>query len=166
MLKSYFKLALRNIIGSGSNSLINVSGLALGITCAVLIFSLVSYHLSFDNFHHDSDRIFRFVTEQHRDEVSYVGSVPPAFGKAFREDYTYAEKVARLCTAHEALISIEHNGNLKKFVDDAAFADAEFFEIFNFPLLHGNIVSALTAPRTAIITERIARKFFGDAACF
>src|SRR5688572_14516252 len=87
MLKSYLKLAVRNIIRSASYSTINISGLALGITCALLIFSLVTYHLNFDNFHTDSDRIYRFVTEQHRDQVSYVGSVPPAFGKAFREDY-------------------------------------------------------------------------------
>src|SRR5688500_2942246 len=162
MLKSHFKVALRNIIGSGSNSLINVSGLALGIACALLIFSLVTYHLSFDNFHNDANRIFRFVTEQHRDQVSYVGSVPPAFGKAFREDYTYAENVARLCTAHEALISFELGGSLKKFEEDAAFADPEFFQIFNFPLVQGNDAVALTAPHTAILTERMAKKFFGN----
>src|SRR5688572_11812061 len=105
MLKSYLKLAIRNIGRSASYSVINVSGLALGITCALLIFSLVTYHLDFDNFHDDASRIYRFVTEQHRDQVTYAGSVPPAFGKAFREDYTFGEKVARLCTAREVIIS-------------------------------------------------------------
>lgn len=105
MLKSYLKLALRNIVRSTSNAVINISGLALGITCTLLIFSLVTYHLSFDNFHNNSDRIYRFVTEQHREQVTYQGSVPPAFGKVFRDDYTYGEKVARLCTAEEVLIS-------------------------------------------------------------
>jgi putative ABC transport system permease protein len=162
MLKSYLTLAFRNVVRSASYSVINVSGLALGITCALLIFSLVTYHLNFDNFHSDSDRIYRFVTEQHRDEVSYVGSVPPPFGKTFREDYTYAEKVARLCTAHEALVSIQQGNDLKKFTEDAAFADPEFFDVFNFPLIAGNSSKMLTDPNTAIISQRMAKKFFGN----
>jgi putative ABC transport system permease protein len=162
MLKSYLKLALRNIIRSASYSIINVSGLALGIMCALLIFSLVTYHLNFEDFHNDAGRIYRFVTEQHRDEVSYSSSVPPAFGKTFRDDYTYAEKIARLYTVHEALISIEDGSDLKKFTENAAFADPEFFEVFNFPLVSGTHAKILTEPNTAIITERIAKKFFGD----
>jgi putative ABC transport system permease protein len=162
MLKSYLKLAVRNIIRSASYSVINVSGLALGITCALLIFSLVSYHLNFDNFHNDTDRIYRFVTEQHRDQVSYVISVPPAFGKTFLNDYTYAEKIARLCTVHESLVGFHQGGELKKFTQDVAFADPEFFEVFNFPLVSGNKSKVLIDPNTAIITERVAKKFFGD----
>jgi putative ABC transport system permease protein len=162
MLKSNFILALRNILRNASNSIINISGLALGITCALLIFSLVTYHLNFDGFHNDSDRIYRFVTEQHRDEVSYVSSVPPPFGKTFRQDYAYAEKVARLCTIHDALISFEEGNTLKKFTDNAAFADPEFFEIFNFPFVSGNSPKVLAEPNAAVITERIAKKYFGD----
>ncbi|HTE30876.1 MAG TPA: ABC transporter permease [Chryseolinea sp.] len=162
MLKSYLKLAFRNISRSASYSIINVSGLALGITCALLIFSLVTYHLNFDDFHSDSERIYRFVTEQHRDQVTYVGSVPPAFGKAFRDDYTYGEKVARLYTAHDALISVEHGNDLIKFTENAAFADPEFFDIFNFPLLSGGSSKVLTDPNTAILTQGMAKKLFGD----
>src|SRR5688572_23879127 len=114
MLKNYLKIAVRNLTRSASYSVINVSGLALGITCTLLIFSLVSYHLSFDNFHRDSDRIYRFVTEQHRDQVSYDGSVPPAFGKAFRDDYTYGEQVARLFTTRDVLVSFYHGNDLRK----------------------------------------------------
>jgi putative ABC transport system permease protein len=162
MLKSYLKLALRNILRSASYSTINVSGLALGITCALLIFSLVSYHLNFDDFHNDSDHIYRFVTEQHRDQVSYTGSVPPAFGKVFSEDYTYGEKVVRLCTARGSLISFERDNDLKKFVQAAAFADPHFFTVFNFPLIAGNAGNALTEPNTAIITQQVSKKFFGS----
>ena len=162
MLKSYLILAFRNITRYASYASINVSGLALGITCALLIFSLVAYHLTFDKFHSDSDRIYRFVTEQHRDHVTYVRSVPPAFGKTFRDSYTFAEKVAHVCTLYESLVSFEDEGDLKKFTEHVAFADPEFFDIFNFPLLSGNKSKVLSDPNTAIITERIARKFFGD----
>jgi putative ABC transport system permease protein len=162
MLENYLKLALRNIMRAPTYSVINISGLALGITCALLIFSLVTYHLNFDNFHADSDRIYRFVTEQHRDQVTYAGSVPPAFGKTFRDDYTYAEKVARVCTAYESLINIEQGGELRKFTENAAFVDVEFFEIFNFPLVAGDIRKNLTEPNTCVITEAIAKKIFGN----
>lgn len=161
MLRSYLTLAFRNITRYAAYASINVSGLTLGITCAMLIFSLVAYHLNFDTFHSDSDRIYRFVTEQHRDNVSYVRSVPPAFGKTFRDTYTFAEKVARLCTTYESLISFEDGGQLKKFTETAAFADPEFFEIFNFPLASGSKNKVLTDPNTALITENMARKFFG-----
>jgi putative ABC transport system permease protein len=161
MLKSYLKLAFRNITRSASYSLVNISGLALGITCALLIFSLVSYHFNFDNFHSHADRIYRFVTEQHRDRISYAGSVPPAFGKTFRDDYTFGEKVARLFTTRDALITFEQGNGLKKFQEEVSFADPEFFSVFNFPLLSGDRKKLLTDPNTAIISERIAKKYFG-----
>ena len=132
MLRSNIILAFRNLVRNASNSLITTSGLGLGIACALLIFSLVTYHLNFDNFHHDSDRIYRFVTEEHRDEVTYVASVPPGFAKAFREDYAFGEKVARVAVAYEALITIQENNQANKFIENAVFAEPDFFEIFNF----------------------------------
>jgi predicted permease len=162
MLRNYFKIAFRNIARSLSYSVINVAGLTLGITCALLIFSLISYHFSFDNFHADADRIYRFVTEQHRDEVSHVGSVPPAFGQAFRNDYSFGEKVARVCTLTEQLVMIDEAGQQKKFKEEIAFSEPAFFEIFNLPLVEGQRRNALAEPHTAIITEKIAKKYFGD----
>src|SRR6478736_7638244 len=131
MLYNYLKISLRNLQRHTSYSIINILGLALGIACGLLIFSLVKHHLSFDDFHADSDRIYRIVTEQHRDQVSYTWGVPSPLGKVFREDYTYAEKVGRIYTFDEQLVSFEQNGQLKKFKDDVAFAEIEYFEIFN-----------------------------------
>ena len=164
MYKSYLKTAWRNIIAKKLYATINVSGLALGIACALLIFSITNYHLSFDRFHNNSDRIYRFVTEQHRDQVNYAGSVPPAFGKAFRNDYTFAEKVARLCTVTDQLITIEQGNETKKFQEEIAFAETDFFDIFNFPLLKGKADKALAEPNTAIVSERIAKKYFPQSA--
>jgi ABC-type antimicrobial peptide transport system permease subunit len=161
MYKNFLTTAWRNIIRKKSYALINVLGLALGISCAVLIFSLVNYHLSFDNFHNDSDRIYRCVTEEHRDQIDYEASVPPAFGKAFREDYTYSEKVARLCMQWDELITVENNGEIRKFNELISFAEPEFFDIFNFPLLSGDPNKILVEPNTAIIGKGIAEKYFG-----
>jgi predicted permease len=161
MIFNYLKIAARNITRSFSSTVINVCGLALGITCGVLLFSIIQYHLSFDNFHAKSDRIYRFVTEQHRDEISYTASVPPAFGKAFRDDYTFGEKVARICTLFESQVTVEQDGTSKKFKENVSFAESEFFEIFNFPVLTGQATNVLSEPNTAIVTERIAKKYFG-----
>lgn len=136
----------------------------MSMACGIVIFTLVKYHLSFDNFHKDSDRIYRFVTEQHRDDVSYAGSVPPAFGKAFRNDYAFAEKVARIVTRHDALINIDDGHDLKKYKEKEGIgmAEPEFFDIFNFPFLQGDKKTALTEPYTAVLTERLAKKYFGN----
>lgn len=162
MYKNYLTTAWRNILRRKSSAVINIFGLTLGISCALVIFSLVNYHLSFDNFHNDTDRIYRFVVEMHRDQIDYEPSVPPPFGKAFREDYTFGEQVARLCTQENELVSIEDKGESKKFNETISFAEPEFFEIFNFPLVNGNKGNILFDPNTAIITERIALKYFGD----
>ncbi len=162
MYKSYFKTAWRNITGKKTYAAINIAGLALGIACALLIFSLVSYHLDFDNFHNNSDRIYRFVTEAHRDHVSYSQSVPPPFGKAFRDDYTFGEKVARVCTLTDQLIAVEDGADFRKFKEEISFAEPEFFDIFNFPLVSGKRDNILSEPNTAVVSERIAKKYFGD----
>jgi putative ABC transport system permease protein len=162
MYKNYLITAWRNITRKKSSTAINAFGLTLGISCALVIFSLINYHLSFDNFHNNPERIYRFVTEEHRDQVDYEASVPPAFGKAFRDDYTFGEQVARLYTDGDALITFEERGENKKFSETISFAEPEFFKIFSFPLITGNPKTILVEPNTAIITKRISLKYFGD----
>ena len=163
MIKNYLKIALRNLYRNKAYTSINVWGLALGLTCGILIFSLVKYHLSFDNFHANSNRIYRFVTEQHRDEISYRPNVPNPFGKVFRDDYTFGEKVARIATFGPEMITIQSGNKIYKYKEEngVAFTESEFFDIFNYTLLHGNKKTALVEPNTAILTEKMARKYFG-----
>src|SRR5215204_6528517 len=106
MFKNYLKIAIRNLQRNKVYMLINIMGLGLGMTCGILIFSVVKHHLSFDTFHRNTDRIYRVVTEQHRDNIDYVGSVPNPLGKAFRNDYTFGEKVARIVTFNQQLVTI------------------------------------------------------------
>lgn len=164
MIRNYCKIALRVLFRNKTYSTLNILGLALSMTCGILIFTLVKYHLSFDNFHKDKDRIYRMVTEQHRDNTTYTGSVPPALGKAFRQDYDLAEKTARIATWEERQISVTSGTELKKFKekDGVAFAEPEYFDIFNYPLIRGSKQTILSDPNTAVITERTARKYFGN----
>lgn len=164
MYKSYLKIGWRNLLRNKSYSVINVAGLSLSISCCIFIFSLVKHHLSFDNFHENSDRIYRVVTELHRDVIGYRNNVPSPLGDFFRKDYTFGEKIARVYTNRDALITLRTNNEIAKFkeTEGIAFTETAFFEIFNFPLLHGKKEAVLLEPNAAILTERMAEKYFGD----
>ncbi|RYE17912.1 MAG: hypothetical protein EOP42_31525, partial [Sphingobacteriaceae bacterium] len=162
MIKNYFKIAWRNLRKNRAYALINVLGLSLGMACGILIFVLVKYHLSFDDFHKDKNRIYRIVTEFHEDGINYSPGVPSPLGKAFRNDYTFAEKTARVVQFKNSLIAIPGKQDDNKFKEEAgaAFAEPAFFDIFNFPLIQGDQRTALTEPNTAIITQNLAQKYF------
>lgn len=162
MIKHFIKIALRNLEHDKAYALINVICLALGITCALLIFTLVTYHLSFDTFHSKKDRIYRITTELHQQGISREGNAPQPMGKAFSSDFTFAEKVAMVYSESDWLVSIPSSEDDKRFEENIAFAEREFFDILDFPLKQGDKNTILTEPNTAIITQRMAEKFFGD----
>ncbi|GAB4031772.1 ABC transporter permease [Spirosoma gilvum] len=165
MIRNYLTIAFRNLTRNKAYTFINVAGLALGMTCGILLFTLITYHFSFDNFHANTDRIYRFVTEQHRETVSYSRSVPAPLGKVFRKDYNFGEKVARIATADDILITVQAGRDVHKYKEQegVAFTESEFFDIFNYPLLQGDKATVLKEPNTAILTERMAQKYFGDS---
>lgn len=165
MFRNYFSIARRNVYRNKVYSSINVLGLALGIACAILIFTVVRYHLSFDTFHSNKDRIYRITTELHQEgtnAITHDPNVPQPMGKAFGNDYAFAEKVAMIYSDTDWLVSVPSSRDNRKFTERVAFAEPEFFDIMDFPLIHGDKNIVLTEPNTAIITERIATKFFGD----
>lgn len=165
MLKNFIKIAWRNLWKNKGYAGINILGLSLGIACSVLIFTLVSYHLSFDNFHPDKYRIYRVVTEFHDEVADYSQGVPSPLGKTFRNDFDYAEKLARVIDYNNSLITFKNGNELKKFQEEKGivYAEPAFFDIFHFPLLLGNKATVLQLPGQALITEKLAKKYFGDA---
>lgn len=163
MIRNYIKIAWRNLVKNKSYALINVVGLSLGIACSILIFSLIHFELSYDNFHQNSDRIYRLTTEFHNEEIDHNQAVPSPLGKAFRNDFSFAEKTARCISYNGSLISIPGTKENKKFIEDrgVSFAEPAFFEILNFPIIEGNKTSPLNEPNSAILSEKIAAKYFG-----
>lgn len=157
MFKNNLRIAFRSLFSNKVYGLLNILGLALSMTCGLLIFILIKYHLNFDTFHHNANRIYQFVTEQHRESISYTSSVPPGFANAFREDFGTSGVVAKSATYTDALVVYDQ----KKFIEEAgvAFTEPTYFEIFNFPLLTGK--NMLAEPNTGLITTSLAQKYFG-----
>lgn len=161
MIKNYFKIAWRGLRKRKGFTLINILGLSLGFACSILIFLFVQYHLQFDNFHENSDRIYRVNTEEHRDIIDYEAAVPPGFANAFEQDYDYAEIVAKSVDSNNSLITIEESDDKKQFKANVAFTEEGFFKIFNYPLVNGANQAPITEPNTAIVTQQMALRMFG-----
>ncbi|MDJ1481831.1 ABC transporter permease [Cytophagaceae bacterium YF14B1] len=164
MIRNYFKIALRNLQRNRTYTVINVLGLALGICCSLLIFTLIYYHLQFDTFHKNPNRIYRIVTEFNSDGPDFTPGVPNPLGKAFRNDVALADKVARVLTFDEQLITLRDNNQIKKFTESEgiSFVEPEYFDIMNFPLVQGNAKQALQNVYSVLLTERLAKKYFSE----
>ncbi len=160
MLKSYFKIALRNLARHRLYSTVNIAGLTIGITACLLIGFYVWNELSFDRFHNNADRIVRVTMEYGAggtvNKVAVTGTkVGPEFQRQFPEieAFTRTIKGSRVITAGEKVFT-ENN---------VLFADSSFFSIFSFPLLQGDRNNCLDAPEKVVISEQTAIKYFGTA---
>ncbi len=162
MFKNYIKIAWRNLQKRKAFTFINILGLALGFGCVILIFLFITHHLQFDNFHENSDRIYRIVTEERSDEIEYEAAVPPGFANAFRNDFGYAEKVVSAYFRDRQQVNGVENNSAKQFKNDIAFVDLEFFEIFNFPTVQKLSNRSLIEPNTAFVTESFTKRMFGE----
>ena len=168
MIKNYFKTALRNLVRNKIYAAINITGLAVGIAACVLIFLVVQFELSFDNFHKDKDRIYRLVTVPYKENAGFnkTAAVPIPVAEGLRIDYPQLEKVAAIFgrDGQITVSSEDKNQPEKKFKEEGSlyFAEPSFFDIFHFEWLAGNSKTALTAPNTAVLTRETAEKYFGD----
>ncbi|GAA4275099.1 ABC transporter permease [Aquimarina gracilis] len=161
MFKNYIKIAWRNLRKRKVFAFINILGLALGFGCGMLIFLFINHHLQFDNFHENSDQIYRIVTEERSDEIEYEAAVPPGFANAFRNDFNYAQKVTSIYFRDEWQVSTIEDNSSKRFVSDVAFTDSEFFEVFSFSKTEELDNRSLIEPNTAYVTESFAKRMFG-----
>lgn len=166
MFRNYLKTAWQNLRNHKAYVAINTIGLAVGIAACLLIFLLIQYETSFDNFHENKQRIYRVVAATKTPEgmnYSKASAFPVAEG--LRMDYPQLEHVARIYIREDKQITLPNdkaNAPQKKFKENIFFAEPEFFDIFNFPFLAGNSKTALSAPNTVVLTEETATKYFGD----
>ncbi len=160
MLRHSLKIALRSFRRNKSYLVINGLGLALGIACSLLIFLVVKYELSFDNFHPQADQIFRVTTHklEDSDEETYNPGTPYPLASALRNDFPEMKIVT----------TTNYNPNKKGlikaadklFEENIALVEPAFFQLFRFEWLAGNPANALAAPRTVVLTKQQAQKYF------
>ncbi|MEP6682280.1 MAG: ABC transporter permease [Parafilimonas sp.] len=164
MFKNYFKTALRNFKRNKSYALINTLGLAVGIAACFLIFLIVQFESSFDDFHQKKNSIYRIGTEyNNQDGISYSPGIAFPVAKGLRVDFPQIKEVASIYKSGGQITVEDRSTNQKKLQEDYFYyAEPQFFSIFNFPLLAGNATTALSNPNSAVITQAAAEKYFGN----
>ena len=158
MFRNYVITGFRNLRKAKLYSIIKIVGLAVGLTCVILIFLFVRFELSYDSFNQNKDRIYRVVTDSKHDDGFF--SMAPTMlplAPALRRDFPEIEHAARISNRTSILMSVgEH-----RYYESMHFADPEIFSIFDLPLKLGNPETALSQPFNIILTEDTAEKYFG-----
>lgn len=166
MLKNYFTTAIRNLWRQKATTIINISGLTLGVATGLILFLLLRNQTSYDRFHTKFDRIYRVVIEADGNNgKNYSSGVPPVLWEAFRNDFPEAEEVV-FTSYHGAgsLVTIHPpQGEPKKFDSDnnLVFTQPSFFKTFDRKILVGKTNNLLQEPNEAVVSLSTAKKFFG-----
>ena len=164
MFKNYLKTAFRNLNRNKSYAIINVLGLTVGIAASLLIFLVIQYETSFDNFHKKKNSIYRLNTELHsQDGLSYSDGISFPVAAALRIDFPQIREVASIFRNGDQITIEQSDRQLKKLKEDNFYyAEPEFFKMFDFGWLEGNPQSSLKDPHSAVLTQATAEKFYGD----
>lgn len=165
MIKNYLLIAMRKLAKQRIYALLNVLGLGMSVGCSILIFLLLRHHTGFDTYHPRGEQIFRVVMDVKTENVMPFRGVPNPMARALREECPIVEKSAMRSAEAEVLISIPNaSGGKDKYkeVEKFAWTEPEYFEILNLPMVRGDY-HALSEPNTVVLSERIARKYFGNS---
>jgi len=160
MFKNYLKIALRNFLRHKGYSFINVAGLAVGMTCCILMLLFVQDELSYDRFHVNAERIYRVTSEEKNESAirrlaNTHAPIAPALRAAFPE-------IAQAVRLFPRSVAVKRDV-LKQFQEERFyFADSAFFSVFSFQFLHGDPQTALQALDGLVLTQAVAQKYFGE----
>jgi ABC-type antimicrobial peptide transport system permease subunit len=159
MLKNYLKIALRNFVKHRSFSFINISGLAIGMACCMLILLWVQDELNYEKFNENIDDIF-CVANYSTDTPNVLGATIPApLIPYLKEKYAEIKHASRFRGSGRRLFSYDGNN---VFEDKGGFADPELFDIFSFEAVLNDPKTALMDPNTIILTQSMAERYFGS----
>lgn len=157
MIKSYFKIAWRNLIRHKSFSVLNITGLALGLASSILILSWVRHERGFDQFHNSYLQIYR-ITAGISDDFN-AAIVPSPLGREVTERTAEVSDFVRVSIPVTHVFEYNH----QRFEEKAGFyTDSTFLNVFSFPLIAGDLATALQQPDGVLITERMAKKYFNE----
>ena len=158
MLLNYFKLALRNIWNHKGSTVLNISGMALGFVISLFIVLWVQDETSYDTFHQDSDRIYQIMSNMGSSGANiqtWQGS-PEPWAALFESDIPEIEQVL-VCNPWDLVLS----KNKQTFKERGSLVSHNLVDMQNFELIDGQIATALEDPNSIIISEELAKKYFG-----
>lgn len=168
MIKNYFKTAFRTLIRNRNYTIINIAGLAVGISVCMMIYIIIQYHTSFDTFHSKKDHTYRVLTEFHISDATNIAfgkDVPFPLPESLKTAFPQIEQVAPVFASHDdkVLIPDDNGTTIKAFKEGKGvfFTGPSFFKIFDFPLLSGSYES-LEDPNNVLLEKETAEKYFGD----
>jgi putative ABC transport system permease protein len=162
MFKNYLKTTFRNTTRHRGYSFINIAGLAIALACVILILLWVQHELSYDRFHEKADNIFMVLRGE---EETIMAPTCYLLAPALVAELPEIVNATRFAQTPETEKVLFRSGE-KAFEENIGFADSHFFEIFSFPFLKGTPESALEGPTSIVITEKTARKYFGNQEAF
>lgn len=166
MIKNYLKVAFRAIVRNKLSAFINIFGLALAMTCALLIYLFIHDELSYDQYNAHADRMYRvtrnFISKDGSVNL-HLGHVAPPFGPLLKNDFPEFEEVARLLNTR-VTIAYEEDAQEKKSFNESGFffAEPELFKIFTIPVVSGDPDKILGEPLGLMISEKTAQRYFGN----
>lgn len=160
MLQNYFKIAFRNFFRNKFFSIINISGLAVGLAVFMLIMLWVQNELSYDSFHKDKERIAAVMTNMkfENGETQTFPAVPILMASTLQKDIPSVEYAAASSWGDQRQFAYGE----KKFAEYGLYVSPEFLKVFSFPFVKGDATTALNEPHTVLLTEKLAQKYFGS----
>jgi len=159
MIKNFFKIAFRNLVWNKFFSAINVSGLAIGMASAILIFLWIQNEISYDRFHTKGERLYEvWSNDVINNSIRSLVNTPEIMAPGLKNDVPEVEEVTRISWNQDNLFkigdkSLKAKGNL---------VDPAFLDMFSFPLVKGNANTVLKDPSSVVLTQKLAKKIFGD----
>lgn len=160
MLRSLFKISVRNIVKDKTYSMINVLGLTIGITCSMFLVMYILDELSYDRYHKNADNIYRVVSDIKESDNAFIWAVAQVpLGDELRNNYPEVQNVVRFFQTQRTLYK---NGETQFYEEDFYLADSTVFDMFSYEFVDGDPSTALDQPFSMVLTESVARKYFGD----
>ncbi len=169
MLTNYLKIAFRSLFKNKVFTTINILGLAIGMAACLLILRYVFFESSYDTFHRNGDRLYRVALQSSifGDAADVSVANHPAVGRTLEQEFPEIINYTRLFPVSIwmetlAVQVLNEQGQKETYIEDYGYvADTAFLNLFSFPLLAGDVASALREPNTVVLTAATARKYFG-----
>ncbi|MFT5500332.1 MAG: putative ABC transport system permease protein, partial [Woeseiaceae bacterium] len=158
MLRNYFQIAWRNLVGNPLFSAINIIGLSIGLACCIIITLFVRYEMSYDKHWVDADRTYRVTRDFFGNDLELAAVAPP-IAPLMKQDFPEVEDITRILEMGGITLS---RGETRMRENSLVIADPNVFEFFNLEFVTGDAKSALARPTDIVMTERAVERYFGD----